>query len=51
MINAIRQSLMQYETVSKSPVSSPGTPPVYPVQSPVSERNYELDTFLNLVYL
>ncbi|XP_050670136.1 uncharacterized protein LOC126968945 [Leptidea sinapis] len=36
-INAITQSLMQCETVSKSPVcSSPGTPPVpvYPVQSP-----------------
>lgn len=36
MINAIRQSLMQCETASKSPVSSPGTPPVYPVQSPVN---------------
>ncbi|CAH0748970.1 unnamed protein product [Diatraea saccharalis] len=36
MINEIRKSLMQCETVSKSPVSSPGTPPVYPVQSPGS---------------
>ncbi|RVE48635.1 hypothetical protein evm_006706, partial [Chilo suppressalis] len=36
MINEIRRSLMLCETASKSPVSSPGTPPVYPVQSPGS---------------
>lgn len=36
MINAITQSLMQCETASKSPVSSPGTPPVFSVQSPVN---------------
>lgn len=36
VINAIRQSLMQCEKVSKSPVSSSPGPPVYPVQSPVS---------------
>ncbi|XP_060803001.1 transcription initiation factor TFIID subunit 4 isoform X2 [Amyelois transitella] len=37
MINAITQSLMQCETVTKSPVSSsPGAPPVYAVQSPSS---------------
>lgn len=39
-INAITQSLMQFETVTvKNPVSSnPGAPPVYPVQSSVSTR-------------
>ncbi|XP_053608193.1 uncharacterized protein LOC128673996 isoform X3 [Plodia interpunctella] len=37
VINAITKSLMQCETVTKSPVSSsPGPPPVYAVQSPVS---------------
>lgn len=36
VINAITQSLMQYEAVSKISVSSsPGAPPVYSVQSPV----------------
>lgn len=39
VINAIRQSLMQCEKASKSPVtSSPSAPPVYPVHSPVSNH-------------
>lgn len=37
MINAIRQSLMQYENDGKNPtVTSASAPPVYSVQSPVS---------------
>lgn len=39
MINAITKSLMQCETVTKSPVSSsPSTSMAYSVQSPVSKE-------------
>lgn len=56
MINAIRHSLMQFETDTvKNPVSSsPGAPPGYPVQSSVSIRRimtvYERYALITCVY-